>query len=284
MAEDYLKELLNPDLQSKLDSIKSAASEIWKVAKLQHFTEHGIGHSESIMTILNLILGNMSTMKNKLSCHEIFILLAAAYLHDIGMQSAYHAGLPSKSEYSLEDKKIIRDKHHETSAKMIRESVDPKAEKRINCGLQDSIQPNYVEFIALLSESHRMNKPEISSNLLKDDYLMTGEKIRVRLLVSLLRLADELDRDYMRVDMDELKLWNIPIDSKVYWWMHHYTKAVPIENGRIKILFRIPTYYKNSQRKLDEIIFRKVVDSVREQVSEVKNVLWEEHIFLDFEP
>lgn len=93
-----------------------------------------------------------------------------------------------------------------------------------------------------------------------------------------------MDRDYMRVDMAELKKWNIPIDSKVYWWMHHYTKAVEIENGKIKILFRVPIHYQNSQRNLDEIIFRKVIDSVREQVSEVKDVLWRKGIYLDFEP
>jgi len=128
-----------------------------------------------------------------------------------------------------------------------------------------------------------MNEPESSSDKLKDDYLMTGVKIRVRLLVALLRLADELDRDYLRVNLDELKSWNIPTDSKMYWWMHHYTKAVSIENRRIKILFRIPIQYKNSQRNLDEIIFRTVIDSVNKQLREVKNVLWEEGIYLDFE-
>ena len=248
-----------------------------------HFTKHGIDHSENIITILNLILGDMSTMGNELNKHESFILLAATYLHDIGMQSAYHAGLQDKPDYSLEDKKIIRDKHHKTSAKIIRESVDLRAKRRINCGLEDCINPNYVKFIALLSESHRMNEPESSSDKLKDDYLMTGVKIRVRLLVALLRLADELDRDYLRVNLDELKSWNIPTDSKMYWWMHHYTKAVSIENRRIKILFRIPIQYKNSQRNLDEIIFRTVIDSVNKQLREVKNVLWEEGIYLDFE-
>jgi hypothetical protein len=250
MFENNLSKMLNPDLQSKLDSIKRAASKIWKAPKLlRHFTNHGIKHSENIIRILNLILEDMSTMKNELSEHEIFILLAASYLHDIGMQSAYHAGLPYKADYSLEDKKIIRDKHHETSAKMIRESVDPRAERRVNCGLQDCVNPNYVNFIAILSESHRMNKPEIYSDKLNDDYLMTGEKIRIRLLVSLLRLADELDRDYRRVNLDELKLWDIPTESKMYWWIHHYTKAISIENGRIKILFRVPIQYKNKSKE-----------------------------------
>ncbi|RZB32737.1 MAG: hypothetical protein AEth_00415 [Candidatus Argoarchaeum ethanivorans] len=285
MAEDYLKKLLDQDLQSKLDSIKRAAEKIWERPKIVHFTKHGIDeHSKNIITILDLILGDMSTMKNKLSEHEIFILLAASYLHDIGMQSAYHAGLPDKPDYGLEDKKIIRDKHNETSAKIIRESVDSRAERRVKCGLEDCINPNYVNFIALLSESHRMNKPEISSDKLKDDYLMIGAKIRVRLLVSLLRLADELDRDYTRVNLDELKSWNIPTDSKMYWWMHHYTKAVSIENGRIKILFRVPIQYENSQSNLDEIIFRTVIDGVNKQFSEVRDILWERGIKLYFEP
>lgn len=283
MFKNKLTEMLNHDLQSKLDSIRSTASEIWETPRLQHFTKHGIEHSENIITILDSILGDMSTMKSKLSEHEVFILLAAAYLHDIGMQSAYHAGLPDKPDYDLEDKKTIRDKHHETSAKMIRESVDPGAERKVDCGLQNCTQPNYVHFIALLSKSHRMNKPEISSPKLKNCVLKTPTEIRVRLLVSLLRLADALDRDYMRVDLNELNLWNIPTDSKKYWWVHHYTQGISIKNGKIKIFFRVLIQYKDHLLAIDEIIFRTVIDSVKKQLSEVHDILWNEGVKLYFE-
>ncbi len=283
MNTDYLINLLDSNLQSKLETIKRAASRIWETQKMQHFTKHGISHSENIIGILKLTLEDMRTMKDKLSKHEIFILLASAYLHDIGMQSAYHAGLPDKSSYDIDDKKIIRDRHHETSSKMILKSVDETVKRRVDCGLADCIQPNYVRYIALLSKSHRIGKPGILSNLLDEDYLKTGEKIRVRLLTALLRFADELDRDYLRVNMEELKLWDIPTDSKVYWWMHHYTKAVEIENGRIRILFRIPVNYKDSHMKVDEIIFMETLDCINNQFMEVKNVLWNSKIYLDFD-
>ncbi len=103
MDTNYLIGKLDSNLKSKFETIERAASKIWETQKIQHFTKHGIRHSKNIIRILNLILGdmNMRTMENKLSQHEIFILLASAYLHDIGMQSAYHAGLPDKDSYDI---------------------------------------------------------------------------------------------------------------------------------------------------------------------------------------
>ena len=171
MPVKSLKSLLSSNLQSQLDTINRAATRIWETQKMHHFTKHGTKHSENIITILNLILGDMKTIEKVLSEHEIFILLASTYLHDIGMQSAHHAGLPDKEQYTIDDMKIIRARHHETSSKMILESIDPNADGRMNCGLADCTQPNYVRYIALLSKSHRMSTPDLSSNLLKDDYL-----------------------------------------------------------------------------------------------------------------
>ena len=240
MMENTLIMALHQDLRRKLSNIKAACTEIWDNQEMKHYTRHGIEHSENIIRILSLLLHDMSTMKVKLSEHELFILLASAYLHDIGMQSAYHADIPDKAEYSFKDLDTIRENHHVASFKMIFESIDSKAERSVHCGLQDCREPNYVTFIARLSKSHRMNRPGIMAKELEDDYLITGEIIRVRLLVALLRLGDELDRDYTRVKIERLKLWDIPLNSKVHWWIHHYTRAIGIQDGIICPYFRIP--------------------------------------------
>jgi HD superfamily phosphodiesterase len=79
-----------------------------------------LDHSKRIIEIFGKLLQGHSNLLNK---HEIFILLASAYLHDIGMQSPRHAGLPDKSEYTIEDLEKVREKHHEASAQIIIESV-----------------------------------------------------------------------------------------------------------------------------------------------------------------
>jgi hypothetical protein len=79
-----------------------------------------------------------------LNDYEKFILLASAYyLHDIGMQSPRHAGIPEKSEYSPEDLEIVRKDHSEASAKIIIRSITPETD--ISMGLEGCKElANYV--------------------------------------------------------------------------------------------------------------------------------------------
>ena len=281
MVNEYdLCDLLSEKLRSRLVGIRDACKEIWKAPILQHFTDHGLEHSEKIIVILRMLLGSKEEAEQRITEHELFILFAAAYLHDIGMQSAFHDGLLSKDHFTLEDAEAIRKQHHESSYKIIMESVDPTAPKRIKCGLEQCTEPNYVRYIAILSASHRKNMPGISSDRLRDDRLETGKTIRLRFLVALLRLADELDRDYRRVSMDRLNLQDIPTESKVYWWMHHYTKAVDITNGIIKVMFRLPEIYREKSPEIAEFIFSESIEAIKNQLLEVHKVLWDEEIKL----
>ena len=102
-------------------------------------------------------------------------------------------------------------------------------------------------------------------------------------MVALIRLADELVRDYMRVNLERLKLRNIPTESKVHWWIHHYTRAVDITDGIIRILFRLPESYKKNQSELAHIISEQTKSSVEKQFREVKKVLWNNDIKLALE-
>ena len=125
----------------------------------------------------------------------------------------------------------------------------------------------------MLAKSHRRGKPVISSLDLKDCHMPQSEKIRIRLLVALLRLGDELHRDYQRVKMDQIKLWHIPVSSKFYWWTNHYTKSVHIKNGKIRVIFRLPENYENDP--VIEAFIKKTGVSINEQLEEVKGILWD---------
>ena len=258
----------NPEnLETCLNSIKIAAERIWKSPKLIHYTNHDVNHSEIIIELLDKILEKTPNLLNE---HERFVLHASAYLHDIGMQSARHAGLPEKSQYTLEDMEIIRAKHHESSEKMILESVQPT--KKISLGLEQC--KDYASFIAILAKSH-CGKVEINSI---EDGSIGGEDIRLKLLTALLKLADELDRDYRRVNIQDLKLWGIPVESKFYWWTHHYTQSIGIKNGRIKLYFRFPEEYRG--KDTEEVFIKKTEESIRGQLEEVYDILWDKGVKL----
>jgi tetratricopeptide (TPR) repeat protein len=186
------------------------------------------------------------------------------------MQSALHAGLPEKSQYTLADMEIIRAKHHESSEKMILESVQQT--KKISLGLEQC--KDYASFIAILAKSHC---GKVKINNIRDSSLI-GEGIRLKLLTALLKLADELDRDYRRVNIQDLKLWGIPVESKFYWWTHHYTQSIGIKNGRIKLYFRFPEEYRGND--IEEVFIKKTEESIRGQLEEVYDILWDKGVKL----
>ena len=248
------------DFITHLNTIESAAKEILSQQFLQHYTDHTIDHSKRIIEILGKLLTDYPSLLNE---HEKFILIASAYLHDIGMQSPIYAGINKKS-YTLKDAEKIRELHHETSAKMIRENVSNI--QGLSLGLEQCNE--YVDFIAKVSRYHR----KLDINDLKESSL-AGEKIKIPLLAGLLRLADELDADCRRVHMNVLKLKNIPTESKFKWWFHYYIQSIPIDKGHIQLFFRFPSKYKGN--KLIDVFCKKVHRSISDQYLEVYNLFYD---------
>jgi len=242
-----------------LNTIESAAKEILSQQFLQHYTDHTIDHSKRIIKILEKLLADYPALLNE---QEKFILIASVYLHDIGMQSPIYAGIKKKS-YTLKDAEKVREIHHETSAKMIRENVSNI--QGLSLGLERC--SDYIDFIAEVSRYHR----KLKITELKDSSL-AGEKIKLPLLAGLLKLADELDADYRRVWMKTLQLRNIPTESKFRWWFHHYVQSILIDKGLIQLFFRFPSKYKGN--KLIDVFCKKVHRSISDQYLEVYDLLY----------
>ena len=232
--------------------IETVKIKIWNsVTLIPHYTKHGIDHSERIVQYLSKLLEDFPTLLNQ---QERFVLLAAIYLHDIGNQLPKYVGIPIKSAYSLEEKEKIRKNHHFSSCEAVKDSVKDSAE--LPLGLD--ICKEYTQFIAELCKYHR----KIDLKVLKDTH-MAGHPLRLYLLGALLRLGDELDADYRRVDMEALNIIDIPTESKFYWWSHHYVQSISIDQGHIKLFFRFPEEYKNND--IVEIFKTKRKESLREQ-------------------
>ena len=238
-----------------LNNIKAHVAQIWDPPLLQHYTKHGIDHSQRIIDVLGSLLEEHDEL---LSEQERFILLAAIYLHDIGMQSPIDAGLPEKEEYTLEDSEIVRKKHNETSANIIRKG-------KLTLGL--NLCKEYSKFIATLSEYHR----KLDINDLTTQSII-GKDIRLKLLAALLRLGDELDLDFRRVNVTTLKMRQIPVESKFHWFSHYYIQSVQIKKGKIKLWYRFPEKYRE-QEQLTNIFCKKTYESVKKQFLEVYDIL-----------
>ena len=239
--------------------IETVKIKIWNsVTLIPHYTKHGIDHSERIVQCLSKLLEGFPTLLNQ---QERFVLLAAIYLHDIGTQLPKYVGIPIKSAYSLEEKEKIRKSHHLSSCEAVKDSVKDSAE--LPLGLD--ICKEYTEFIANLCKYHR----KLDLKYLKDTSI-AGDPLRLHLLGALLRLGDELDADYRRVDMEVLNIFDIPVESKFYWWSHHYVQSISIDQGRIKLFFWFPEEYKNND--IVEVFQTKRKESLRKQFFEVYDI------------
>lgn len=252
--------LKNDTLKSALVLIKKEATQLWERPLIRHYTEHGIKHSENIMRIMDKLIG--STIN--LSDHEAFILLAATYLHDIGMQQSNAEGLDDhQGERTFEEMDVIRKNHNDLSYDMIIDSVN---DRKICPSLALENFRDYVDNIAKLVKYHRKYDLNDLSN---DSY--KGKEIRIPLLAALLRLGDELDADCDRVNIEQLKFDSIPTESKFHWWCCYYVKSIDINEGKIRIIFRFPVIYKGNDILL--MLQDKVKTSFERQLNEVYDLL-----------
>src|ERR1035441_10150198 len=73
-------------LADELDAITEEALGLWRSQHLRTFTAHGEVHIRQVESNLDALTRGLQASLQKLQPHEIFVLLAGCYLHDIGMQ------------------------------------------------------------------------------------------------------------------------------------------------------------------------------------------------------
>jgi tetratricopeptide (TPR) repeat protein len=238
-----LKQKLGKDFSSKLNIIEQEAEKLWKKGEFYHvyYVLHGLDHSNSVIEILGKLIDGLNSAE-KLNKTEIFCLLSAALLHDVGMlckysdddEKAARKSELKKRPYSVQD--LIRDEHHIRSGRYIKEHVKD---------LQ--IDHREAECIRLIAEGHRQIKLESNEY---DDRPIGLASVRVRLLSALLRLADELDLLPERAPgtlLDILKK-DMPDYSRLHWLKHYYTSGLLIktsepEKGRKRTSIEIHCQY-----------------------------------------
>ena len=269
-----LRTNLGEKFASKLNTIEQEANTIWKKGELYHvyYTLHGLDHSNYVITILEKLIKGLDPQDN-LNETEFFCLLSAAFLHDVGMQCKYpndveraeQISITKKRPYTFQD--LIRDEHHKRSGKYIKDNS-----KNLK------LDPIEAECIKLISEGHRQTKLESAEY---NDQPIGLNRVRVRLLSALLRLADELDITYERAPetlYDILKN-DIPDYSRVQWLKHYYTSGILINtqqetNGKKKTSIEIHCQYPDEDvgRKITEVLISKPIE---ETLSEVRLILLE---------
>lgn len=212
-------------------------------------------------------------MDRKRNATEVFILLAAVYLHDIGMQIANSkvAELPSVQEYFLEagfSKQqfqlplseealtLIREHHHLITADCITNSLRSDVRDSLpKLGLE-----SYLPIVASVCWAHghwlTTNESYLEYEERLNPTLTQDGEVRPDLLAAFLRVGDLLDLDKRRVNIDRLRQIDLPDESTLHWLKHHYVEACRLGKRvgrglRLEVAFRLPSEH---ERERDSIV------------------------------
>lgn len=198
VLEKKLKEKSESDLYAKY-------RELWKKREVggngvYGFPSHGLDHVEMVAkNICDLIKG---VVLESLTKYELYILLCAIYLHDVSMNIG------------------VRYEHAKESANLVeKEYADIIKDSKLRSAICDVIEShgeyNFENFV-------RTKYPYGNGELEH----VSGEKIRVGLLMSLLRLGDLMD--WCEDRAPEMIMKEIPIlgSNFPYWFLHRLIKGI----------------------------------------------------------
>ncbi|MBU3155004.1 hypothetical protein [Clostridium estertheticum] len=250
----YLKSI--NDCKEKLKEL------IQRNTPLFNFTDHGIKHSDRINERIYKLFCDMLQNKDrdiKLNNSELYSLILAIYLHDIGMELINKKkviGLFTEKKYknkfllllsslisveeigkidenSADFYDFIRNKHHIISAMWIMKN------NVVGDVLKLPIIDDYLSTVALICFAHNEDL-----SILDNEFYNNGQadecQIQVKILAYLLRVGDSLDADKRRCNIDILEVKDIEVISRVHWYRHFYTKSIICDNKIVKILFEFP--------------------------------------------
>jgi hypothetical protein len=249
-----LSNILTPDQRRALGNVRAAAERIWKAPLHRYYTDHTVAHSDRVIALLDGLTAGMRGTDQRLVPSEAFVLLAAAYLHDVGMQD---------ERFADGDLEAVRAAHHEVTAEWIYRTLEAP-ETVVDLGLPDD--PGLVEAVALVAKAHRRVDLGASDY---DPFPHGGETVRPRLLAALLRFGDELDIDHRRVDLALLKLMAPPVESQLHWWKCQYVSGVSIVDEYIRIAYRFP----RSRPDYEDLIIPLVETEVRQKLESLEEIL-----------
>ena len=216
------------DLYRRAWNIRAEVEPMLKAPLHRDYTDHSIDHSLRIIEKLGGLTDKLMETA-PLSPIEVFILLAAAYLHDLGMQD---------ERSGSDDHAWIRDQHHVLSSDLILQSVEHYS-KGPPLSLQLFPDEEIGDIVARVVEGHRGAVDHLKDHRY-DPSPYGSHMIRPRLLAALLRFADELDTDFDRAPRDMLTLRSVRPESLFHWYKCYYVKAVVVRDEFVEVWYRFP--------------------------------------------
>jgi len=219
------------DLYDRLERVRASAEKIWEVQRLSWFTDHRAAtHSRKIIGHLGNVLIHLQNSRQKLTPHELYVLLAACYLHDIGMQDFKTEDGRGVDQLTPKDYNQIRKAHPSRARELIIDRTLWRGDRdSFRIDLDDDAQ--YLVPIALVSQGHGSNFfADTVKELRRLPHRPGNLPFRGDLLTALLLMGDELELHESRANFP--KEYTLSPLALLHNHIHHYVTGVEVMDGR----------------------------------------------------
>ena len=238
---------------------------------VRYFTDHGAYHSKEVARMMDKLIMNITPPINPT---EAFILLASAWLHDIGMLS----NIDPQTGIALSDDEI-RARHGELSAEFIERN------KGRLFDFSDSLTV-IKNNIKMVCKHHTTNVEEWVSP--ENDYEEFA--IRTRLLISILRLADLLDLRENRAPKIVSDNIMLPDISQIHWEVYKTIKQpkekefisnyVDPQMGKNTIRVEISGITHHEEQDFRKLLFCYKIKKINEEIGKVRDFFEDAEVYL----
>lgn len=259
-SRDLFDELrVNGKLAEEFKIIYNESLHIWQEQHLREYTTHGEDHTKQVERNLDCLTRPLQKSKAKLTSQEIFVLLSASCLHDIGMQ--------------LADDPNARANHARAAYQLIREGEARVGSKLVRVPLTIN-DDRARRAIALVARAHWT---EFALPLPSEDAVYANETGRHRLLGALLAMADLLDLSPIRARFfrSRYRLYSLPPKSELHQTMHdlvHYFKIQQVGHAQ-DLQFQL--YWVDDNREVRDLS-EWVMSWFQSQWRQLQKVLYNE--------
>jgi phosphoribosyl 1,2-cyclic phosphodiesterase len=240
-------ELFDKDTQARLSKIVSKARLQFLGLDWYEFTDHRAMHSERVVEAIK----QLASKSVILSQYELFLLVASAWLHDMGyvIMGALHAAshnierLDRTLAYysnAVKSEGIRWLKHNELSRLFILRNSE-------EMGL-DKSEAQVIADICLAHATRSWKALELPERV-----LMKGKEVRVLLLAALLRLADALDIqfDFGRLWAETTSLVRLTIEYR-----HIEIRVLTGAKARERIESEVGSELHHAEQEINDVLAR----------------------------
>ncbi len=176
-------------------------------AQLTDFTDHGLGHAHGVQRKLSLLIPD--ELEASFTPFELFALLCATLLHDVGM---------AMTRVAHEDSASVRLDHYNRSRRFVIDNRDALA-----------LTEHEARLIGEICRSHGM--PNLDYLDVQSFSIEERGEVRLRLLCALLRLADILDVTKARAPDIVARGRVLAKSSRLHWALQRAISDVKIRTA-----------------------------------------------------